>query len=127
MAVPDARGLNYADGAGNFERSMRKNDILRSKFPRLALAADDEIGHEPGPSRLMRGTEPGTVVAVEVLVEEDEVAPVRVVLELGLSAVDRPAAARVAQQIAARERNATVVFVVCDRGDRYLSTGVFPA
>ncbi len=33
----------------------------------------------------------------------------------------------VAQQIAARERNATVVFVVCDRGDRYLSTGVFPA
>ncbi len=33
----------------------------------------------------------------------------------------------VAQQIAAREKNATVVFVVCDRGDRYLSTGVFPA
>ena len=33
----------------------------------------------------------------------------------------------VAQKIAERERNATVVFVVCDRGDRYLSTGVFPA
>ena len=33
----------------------------------------------------------------------------------------------VAQQIAQRERDATVVFVVCDRGDRYLSTGVFPA
>jgi len=33
----------------------------------------------------------------------------------------------VAQQIAARETNATIVFVVCDRGDRYLSTGVFPA
>lgn len=33
----------------------------------------------------------------------------------------------VAQQIAAREKNATIVFVVCDRGDRYLSTGVFPA
>ncbi len=32
----------------------------------------------------------------------------------------------VAQQIAAREQNATIVFVVCDRGDRYLSTGVFP-
>ena len=25
------------------------------------------------------------------------------------------------------ELDATVVFVVCDRGDRYLSTGVFPA
>ncbi len=33
----------------------------------------------------------------------------------------------VAQQVAAREQNATIVFVVCDRGDRYLSTGVFPA
>jgi len=33
----------------------------------------------------------------------------------------------VAQQIAARESNATIVFIVCDRGDRYLSTGVFPA
>jgi S-sulfo-L-cysteine synthase (O-acetyl-L-serine-dependent) len=33
----------------------------------------------------------------------------------------------VAQQIAARERDAVIAFVVCDRGDRYLSTGVFPA
>ena len=33
----------------------------------------------------------------------------------------------VAQQISAREQKATIVFVVCDRGDRYLSTGVFPA
>ena len=33
----------------------------------------------------------------------------------------------VAQQIAAREKDATIVFIVCDRGDRYLSTGVFPA
>jgi S-sulfo-L-cysteine synthase (O-acetyl-L-serine-dependent) len=33
----------------------------------------------------------------------------------------------VAQQIALRESNAVIVFIVCDRGDRYLSTGVFPA
>ena len=33
----------------------------------------------------------------------------------------------VAQQIALREHDAHIVFVVCDRGDRYLSTGVFPA
>jgi S-sulfo-L-cysteine synthase (O-acetyl-L-serine-dependent) len=33
----------------------------------------------------------------------------------------------VAQQIAQKVENATIVFVVCDRGDRYLSTGVFPA
>jgi cysteine synthase B len=33
----------------------------------------------------------------------------------------------VALQIAREVENATLVFVVCDRGDRYLSTGVFPA
>jgi cysteine synthase B len=33
----------------------------------------------------------------------------------------------VAQEIAQRERDAVIVFIVCDRGDRYLSTGVFPA
>ena len=33
----------------------------------------------------------------------------------------------VAQQLARQVENATIVFVVCDRGDRYLSTGVFPA
>jgi S-sulfo-L-cysteine synthase (O-acetyl-L-serine-dependent) len=33
----------------------------------------------------------------------------------------------VAQQIAAQSKDAVIVFIVCDRGDRYLSTGVFPA
>jgi cysteine synthase B len=33
----------------------------------------------------------------------------------------------VALETAKRVENATIVFVVCDRGDRYLSTGVFPA
>ena len=33
----------------------------------------------------------------------------------------------VAQQISQQVENATIVFIVCDRGDRYLSTGVFPA
>jgi len=33
----------------------------------------------------------------------------------------------VALQIARQVERATIVFIVCDRGDRYLSTGVFPA
>jgi cysteine synthase B len=33
----------------------------------------------------------------------------------------------VAHQISLTERDATIAFIVCDRGDRYLSTGVFPA
>jgi cysteine synthase B len=33
----------------------------------------------------------------------------------------------VALEISRRVENATIVFIVCDRGDRYLSTGIFPA
>jgi cysteine synthase B len=33
----------------------------------------------------------------------------------------------IALRIAQEVENATIVFIVCDRGDRYLSTGVFPA
>jgi S-sulfo-L-cysteine synthase (O-acetyl-L-serine-dependent) len=33
----------------------------------------------------------------------------------------------IALRVAETVENATIVFVICDRGDRYLSTGVFPA
>ncbi|HEY4316259.1 MAG TPA: cysteine synthase CysM [Herbaspirillum sp.] len=36
-------------------------------------------------------------------------------------------ACEVALRLAHTVENATIVFVVCDRGDRYLSTGIFPA
>ena len=36
-------------------------------------------------------------------------------------------ACAVALRVADEVRNATIVFVACDRGDRYLSSGVFPA
>ncbi len=36
-------------------------------------------------------------------------------------------ACEVALRVARQVENATIVFIVCDRGDRYLSTGVFPA
>jgi len=35
-------------------------------------------------------------------------------------------ACAIALRVAAEVDNATIVFIVCDRGDRYLSTGVFP-
>lgn len=36
-------------------------------------------------------------------------------------------ACEVALRVARQVESATIVFIVCDRGDRYLSTGVFPA
>ncbi|MEO5697672.1 MAG: cysteine synthase CysM [Burkholderiaceae bacterium] len=52
----------------------------------------------------------------------------RLAREEGLFAgISAAGACWVALQIARTVENATIVFVVCDRGDRYLSTGVFPA
>ena len=52
----------------------------------------------------------------------------RLAREEGLFAgISAAGACWVALQIAGTVEKATIVFVVCDRGDRYLSTGVFPA
>jgi len=50
----------------------------------------------------------------------------RLAAEEGICAGVSAAGALVAAlRVAARVRNSTIVFIVCDRGDRYLSTGIF--
>jgi cysteine synthase B len=52
----------------------------------------------------------------------------RLAREEGIFAgVSAAGACWVAMQVAQQVENATIAFIVCDRGDRYLSTGVFPA
>jgi len=52
----------------------------------------------------------------------------RLAREEGIFAgISAAGACQVAQEVAASVSNAVIVFIVCDRGDRYLSTGVFPA
>ena len=52
----------------------------------------------------------------------------RMAREEGMFAgVSAAGACWVAQEVAKTVRDAVVVFIVCDRGDRYLSTGIFPA
>ena len=52
----------------------------------------------------------------------------RMAAEEGIFAgISAAGACWVALQVARQVENATIVFIVCDRGDRYLSTGVFPA
>jgi cysteine synthase B len=51
----------------------------------------------------------------------------RLAAEEGIFAgISAAGACCIAMRIAAEVENATIVFIVCDRGDRYLSTGVFP-
>ncbi|MCX5592764.1 cysteine synthase CysM [Alcaligenes endophyticus] len=50
----------------------------------------------------------------------------RLAAEEGISAgVSSGGALVAAMRVAQRAENATIVFIVCDRGDRYLSTGIF--
>ena len=52
----------------------------------------------------------------------------RLAIEEGIFAgISAAGACEVALRISATVENAVIVFIVCDRGDRYLSTGVFPA
>jgi len=52
----------------------------------------------------------------------------RMAVEEGIfCGVSAAGACEVALRISQTVENATIVFIVCDRGDRYLSTGVFPA
>src|SRR5262245_61574816 len=75
---------------------------LRADPEHLLRRGGREQVHGPrddaGPPGLVARAEAGPVVAVEVLVEQDEVAPVRVFLELAGAAVDRAAALPVAQE-----------------------------
>ena len=52
----------------------------------------------------------------------------RMAMEEGIfCGISAAGACEVAVRISNTVENATIVFIVCDRGDRYLSTGVFPA
>ena len=65
-----------------------------------------------------------------VLVSQDDAEDMcrRLAREEGIfGGISAAGACWVAQRLAERLDGATIVFVVCDRGDRYLSTGVFPA
>ncbi len=52
----------------------------------------------------------------------------RLAVEEGIFAgISAAGACEVALRVSQTTQNAVIVFIVCDRGDRYLSTGVFPA
>ena len=109
--------------------------FLKEKNPAIRI-----IGAEPAEGSRIPGIRkwpqeylpkiytPSLVDELVTVVQDDaEDMARRLAREEGIFAgISAAGACWVAQQIAQRETNATIVFVVCDRGDRYLSTGVFP-
>ena len=110
--------------------------LLREKNPgvRIIGAQPQEGSRIPGirkwPEEYLPKIYQPNLVDELVLVSQDDAEDMarRLAREEGIfGGISAAGACWVAQQIAAQEQNATIVFVVCDRGDRYLSTGVFPA
>jgi cysteine synthase B len=99
------------------------------------------IGCEPAPGSQIAGIrkwpqaylpkifEPARVDRVEPVAQDDaEEMTRRLAREEGIFAgISSGGALVVALRVAREVENATIVTVICDRGDRYLSTGVFPA
>ncbi len=110
--------------------------FLKEKNPevRIVGAQPDEGSRIPGIRKwpqeyLPKIYEPSRVDEL-VYVSQDDAEDLarRLAREEGIfGGISAAGALWVALQVAKQVQNATIVFVVCDRGDRYLSTGVFPA
>ncbi len=109
---------------------------LKEKNPKARVigAQPSEGSRIPGirkwPAEYMPRIYDPTHVDETVLVSQEEAEEMcrRLAREEGIfGGISAAGACWVAQQVARQVENATIVFVVCDRGDRYLSTGVFPA
>jgi S-sulfo-L-cysteine synthase (O-acetyl-L-serine-dependent) len=110
--------------------------FLKEKNPavRIVGAQPSEGSRIPGIRKwpeeyLPRIYEPSRVDELVLVSQEDaEEMCRRLAREEGIFAgISAAGALWVALETARKVENATIVFVVCDRGDRYLSTGVFPA
>jgi cysteine synthase B len=109
---------------------------LKEKNPavRIVGAQPSEGSRIPGIRKwpeayLPKIYDPKHVDQIELVSQADaEEMARRLAREEGLFAgISAAGACWVALQLARSLQNATIVFIVCDRGDRYLSTGVFPA
>jgi cysteine synthase B len=135
-ADTDGRVTHFVSAMGTTGTITGVSRYLKEKNPavRIVGAQPAEGSRIPGirkwPEAYLPKIYDPTAVDEVVLVSQDDAEDMarRMAAEEGLFAgISAAGACWVALQIARTVENATIVFVVCDRGDRYLSTGVFPA
>ncbi len=134
----DTRGkvTHFVSAMGTTGTITGVSRFLKEKNPKIQIigAQPNEGSRIPGirkwPQEYLPKIYDASLVDELAYVSQDDAEEMcrRMAREEGIFAgISAAGACWVAQQIAQREKNATIVFVVCDRGDRYLSTGVFPA
>ena len=127
---------HFVSSMGTTGTIMGVSRYLKEQNPavRIVGAQPDEGSQIPGIRKwpeayLPRIFDASRVDQVENVSQSDaEEMARRMAAEEGIfGGISAAGALCIALRVAATVENATIVFIVCDRGDRYLSTGVFPA
>lgn len=130
----DGRVTHFVSAMGTTGTIMGVGTYLHQRNPQIRVvgAQPAEGAHIPGIRKWPEAYQPsiydpGKVDAFELISQDDaEVMARRLAAEEGIfGGISSAGAAVAALRVAATVRDATIVFIVCDRGDRYLSTGVF--
>jgi cysteine synthase B len=130
------RITHFVSAMGTTGTIMGVSKFLKEQNPAIQIigAQPEEGSSIPGirkwpPAYLPRIFDPSRVDRIENVSQADaEDMSRRLAHEEGIfCGISAGGACIVALRVAQTVRNATIVFVVCDRGDRYLSSGVFPA
>jgi len=132
----DGRITHFVSAMGTTGTITGVSKFLKERKPSVTIvgAQPEEGSSIPGirkwpPAYVPKIFEPSRVDRVEnVSQAAAENMAQRLAREEGIfCGISSGGACAIALRISAEVRDATIVFVVCDRGDRYLSTGVFPA
>jgi cysteine synthase B len=135
-ADTEGRITHFVSAMGTTGTITGVSRFLKEKNPKVRIigAQPSEGSRIPGirkwPEAYLPKIYDPTAVDEMVYVSQSDAEDMarRLAAEEGLfGGISAAGACWVALQIARTVENATIVFVVCDRGDRYLSTGVFPA
>ncbi|MFZ6647200.1 cysteine synthase CysM [Undibacterium sp. TJN25] len=132
----EGRITHFVSAMGTTGTIMGVSSYLKEKNPDIQIigAQPEEGSQIPGIRKWPEAYMPkifdrARVDQVESVSQSDaEHMARRLAVEEGIfGGISAAGACEVALRIAHTVENATIVFIVCDRGDRYLSTGVFPA
>ncbi len=130
----EGRITHFVSAMGTTGTIMGVGAYLHGRNPavRVIGAQPAEGAHIPGIRKWPEAYQPSIYDASRVdafePISQDEAEAMarRLAAEEGIfGGISSAGAAVAAMRVAASVRDATIVFIVCDRGDRYLSTGVF--
>lgn len=130
----DGQVTHFVSAMGTTGTIMGVGDYLRSRNPAIQIigAQPADGAHIPGIRKWPEAYQPSIyhpnqINAFQPITQDQaESMARRLAAEEGIfGGISSAGAAVAAMRVAATVRDATIVFIVCDRGDRYLSTGVF--